>query len=210
MGLKWLARVVLLYLLTCAILATSSALFTIDCDSLRKRDARDVAVVLSGGLRGVRNWDTEPVSRPAAGAALFRLGIVSRLHLSGWSEVTTAPSMMDEVLTAGVPPNLVTVEDDAHSTLQNALFSLPYLPEDASLMIVTDAYHMLRARASFAWAGRPAAGCAAAQPPQRTKVKLHVMIRETAAWAINVPRAIMWSAARLVGLDKYLPQGFLA
>jgi uncharacterized SAM-binding protein YcdF (DUF218 family) len=210
MGIRWLFRGAIFYLLLCATLATSSALFTTDCDALRLRDSRDVAVVLSGGLRGVRNWGTEPVSRPVTGAALLQRGVVSALHLTGASGDANTATIVQEAIDAGVPESALTFEADAHSTLQNALFSRPFLPKDATLILVTDDYHVLRARAAFAWAGRPAAGCAAALPPRSATRKLERMARETAAWAINIPRAAVWSLARALGLDDHLPEQFLA
>lgn len=198
------------YVLVCAGLTTASALFAPDCDSFRRAQAQDIGVVLGGSLHGSRNWSDAQVGRPRTAIAMYQRSLVRQLHMTGKPAQTLQFDDADIALKAGVPADKVTFETKSRSTLQNALFSLPYLPKDRSIVLITDDYHVLRAQAAFAWAGRPATGCAATMPPRPTRRKLQHLSRETAAWAVNIPRAGIWFLGRMLGLEQHMPEVLLS
>jgi uncharacterized SAM-binding protein YcdF (DUF218 family) len=59
--------------------------------------------------------------------------------------------MRDSLRLEGVPDSMIWSEEKSHSTYQNALYSAQILREKGihRIVLVTEAYHMLRAEKSF-------------------------------------------------------------
>lgn len=147
---KWLLRGVLIYGTLCLSLAVGSTMFTRDCSIIRT--PYDVAIVLGGGLDTLHFVRDQKLGRVDAAVALYARDRITRLHLSGGGDdhtSSTARALARIAMDSGVPEIAITQETQSLSTLQNALFSLPDLPEDASLLIVTEGYHAWRSWASF-------------------------------------------------------------
>ncbi|MGP6088857.1 YdcF family protein [Antarctobacter jejuensis] len=209
-GLRIL-RGLVLYLSLCFALTVGSILLTRDC--LVMDEAFDIAVILGGGREGEAHVLEHGTGRIHTGVVLYQNGVAPVLHLTGGGDPKThkssAEGMAGIARDKGVPDSALRIETESFSTLQNVLFSLPDLPQDARLLLVTESYHAWRAWASFAWGGRPAPVCASQKPGRTTKSKAWVVVRETGSWAVNIPRAAIWSAAQLLGLEASLPKTFL-
>ncbi|WP_323769191.1 YdcF family protein [Antarctobacter sp.] len=208
--LVWFLKGTALYTALCLLLTTGSTLLTRDCSEVDT--IYDIAVVLGGGTEHLKRVQAEESGRIHAGITLYDRAKVSRLHLTGGppDKATSNALLLAKIARAeGIPDTDLKLETGSLSTLQNALFSRPDLPVDARLILVTEAYHGWRARASFAWSGRPADVCASRDPGRTPFQQAKVLARETAAWGVNIPRAALWSLAQLVGLGDRMPTALL-
>ncbi|SMX48379.1 YdcF family protein [Maliponia aquimaris] len=172
----------------------------------------DIAVVLGGGSEADRRTQRERTGRIHAATRLYHEGKVAHLHLTGGGpdgRSANAALLARLARDEGVPDDRLSLESRSLSTLQNALFSRPDLPPGARLLIVTEAFHGWRARASFAWAGLPAEVCASSAPWRPIYLRPLVPLRETAAWGVNILRAGLWLTAETLGLEQRLPQALL-
>ncbi|KUF12365.1 hypothetical protein AVJ23_01130 [Pseudoponticoccus marisrubri] len=203
-------RAALAFLLLCLLLPTLSRFVTPPCTD-RERPV-EIAVVLGGGA-SARGLGPDTASRVDAGVALFDRGLARHLHMTGGGTaqdgLTIGAAMAQRAIAAGVPPAQVSWEGASQSTLENALFSRPALPAGEKRILVTESFHSLRAAASFAWAGRPGAICAAPAARRSARGWLWTRTRETLAWGWNLPRALVWSAAAVTGLQDALPETWL-
>lgn len=210
-GLIWGLKALTIYLAFCLAMVVGSVLLTRDCWVVAQ--TYDIGVVLSGGQDGEDHVLDHETGRIHSGLYLFEKGLVSRLHLSGGGDPvkdkSRAIALAKIARDQGVPDTALTLETTSRSTLQNVLFSRPALPQDASVVLVTEPYHAWRAWASFAWGGRPATVCASPNPGRRTDQKIKIVVRETGSWAFNIPRAGIWSLAQLFGVEDRLGAGFL-
>lgn len=203
-------RFALAYVTLCVLLTAISQLALPACSTMTT--PRDVAIVLGGGSAPDR-LTPDTTMRVAAGVELYRNGRVNRLHMTcGNTHPGTRPGrlMAEAAIRAGVPPTAVTWEGQSLSTLQNALFSRPDLPRGETRFVVTEPFHALRGAASLAWAGRPAAVCTTSATSGTPTRKAKVLLREVAAWAVNIPRALAFSLASVLGLGGVFPDILLA
>ena len=210
--MRRLAALATLYVGLCAILATCSTFLVPGCDTMRTE--RTVGVVLGGASVGRDRLAEDSTRRIDTAIALYQRGVITRIMMTGSGGGPDQPSvaalMRDRAEAAGIPLALLSVEEASRSTLENALNSRVGLPHGESRVIVTSGYHALRGAASFLWAGRPGAFCAAPTPPERPmKAHLYVFVYETAAWGYNFPRALVWLGASALGVQASLPEGFL-
>jgi len=114
----------------------------------------EVGVVL--GARVLPGGVPSPALRARIEKAvdLYHRGLVSRLLFSG-GVGTHPPSeaqvMRDVAVRLGVPPEACLLEEQSHSTEQNARFSTRLLRELGvqRVVVVSDPYHLLRARQYF-------------------------------------------------------------
>ncbi|MEM6620224.1 MAG: YdcF family protein [Pseudomonadota bacterium] len=161
-------------------------------------------VVLGGGMDPDGRLHRSSTTRVDAGVALWRAGVADRLHFSGGARdlVSAGERMAARARAAGVPVNAITTERQSQSTLQNALFSRPTL-RDASIILVTEKFHLPRAWASFQAMGlRPVAWAAA--PPARATLasRTRVTLRESLAVWFNLGRWGLWRAAGALGVKN--------
>ncbi|MDE3028707.1 MAG: YdcF family protein [Paracoccaceae bacterium] len=114
-------------------------------------------IVISGPY--VPDGPSETRARVTRGVALWRAGAAPQLVLSGNiygpRGEDIANVMRDQALAAGVPPSAIRLEPRATSTLQNALFTADMLgaAKAAPVIVISNRYHLMRAWASFRWAG---------------------------------------------------------
>jgi uncharacterized SAM-binding protein YcdF (DUF218 family) len=127
-------------------------------------------------------------------ATLWREGAAPLLLLSGggegpWPE---AQAMRDLAIAAGVPEPSLLVEATSRNTVENAVFSARLLRERGlgRVVVVTDAYHLLRARLLFRAAGLEVA--AASAPPPNYPRDVVMYVRE----AVAIPRSLLRLAVR--------------
>jgi uncharacterized SAM-binding protein YcdF (DUF218 family) len=174
---------------------------------------RDAALVLGAGVNKDGSLSADTAVRVDAAVALYERGLVQRVHLSGGGMVggvTIGERMGERARQQGLPEAAVTWEGQSQSTLQNALFSLPMLPAEDRLIVVTEPYHALRGAASLAWAGRPAAACGSARGLQGGHDWLRDNLRESAAWGLNILRGGAYLLAAALGQTARLPGWVLA
>ncbi|WP_421904389.1 YdcF family protein [Mameliella sp.] len=208
--LRWLVRAAVIYSLACVALTLGSLLLTPACSTVEQ--PYDIAVVLGGGDELRKAVQEAETGRVHSAVRLYRRGLVQHLHLTGGGpdgRSSNAPLLARLARDKGLPDTVLSTEARSLSTLQNALFSRPYLPSEADLILVTEAFHAWRAKASFVWAGRPAAICASPEPGRRLPHRTLHLVREVAAWGANILRAGAWSIGRAMGLETRLPQFLL-
>lgn len=110
----------------------------------------------------------------------------------------------------GLPDAAILVETASDSTLQNALFSLPLLPDATDIIIVTEAFHLPRSAASFHWAawsqGRPLTTTLIPSEPVRRnaqsgRIEWRMLTRESLAIWFNLARAAVYTVAPAPSID---------
>jgi uncharacterized SAM-binding protein YcdF (DUF218 family) len=140
---------------------------------------------------------------------LFDAGLAPVIIFSGGIARPTGPSAGAQMgrfaMTRGVPQDGVFAEGLAQSTLQNALFSLPLIPNAERIIIVTEAFHLPRSWASFRWAqwelGHPAKSFTLVMSedvrrnPLTGDVRWNMLVRESLAIWFNAVRAAAYSVA---------------
>jgi uncharacterized SAM-binding protein YcdF (DUF218 family) len=199
--LRRLLEILLVLMLTAGAVTASAVWFALH----PPRGLAETIVVLGGGAAADRlARDTE--ARVRAGVALYEARRAPRLLFSGATPGDASPSAAERMqalaISLGVPAEATAVEGRSHSTLQNALFSREALgPEaDRPVILVSDGYHLARARASFRWAGFPDVSVAAATPfgDLPLPAQLRAVAREALAWWFNLARALAYWAMGLV------------
>jgi uncharacterized SAM-binding protein YcdF (DUF218 family) len=188
-----------------------SPIVTSSCEDLDR--TFDIAVVMGGGATQDGLTDTS-MRRIVEAVRLYQAGNVRAIHATGYGpngavHESEASAMRSVALAAGVPAEHISIEDRSRSTLENARFSVPLLPADATLLIVTDRFHTLRSAASFAWAGRLAPFCAVPNAEDSGEETRRRMKYEVLAWGLNIARAGGFSLASLLGQSGRLPDWFL-
>lgn len=110
----------------------------------------DVAIVL--GAKVLPDGSPSPAlaRRVAHAVALARAGTVGTLLMSGGPvrhAVPEAQVMRDLALGAGLPPEMVHIEERSFSTITNARFTAPMVAAQGwrRVLVVTDSYHLPRA-----------------------------------------------------------------
>jgi uncharacterized SAM-binding protein YcdF (DUF218 family) len=157
--------------------------FAIEKRALERRDA---IVVLGAVLRRDR-LSAILRERVAVAAMLFAAGAGSRIittgGVTGESTRSEAEALAEGLVAAGVPREVITVEDRAQTTDENARFTAEILGR-ARVWIVTQPFHARRAEYLFqragldAWAWHVADSLEYREP--RRAVRWYV--REYAAW----------------------------
>jgi uncharacterized SAM-binding protein YcdF (DUF218 family) len=213
-ALRRLALALLLLIAASAAVVTASALWLAGASP---PGPATVIIVLGGEMNDDNTLAPDTSGRVEAGVALFDDGLAPRIHFTGGVARRSRPGagtqMQALAIALGVPPQATSAESASRSTLQNALMSRPVLGPlaDGPVVLVSDGYHLLRARASFRWAGYGPVGLAAASalgaPPPAEQVG-HVA-RETLAWWFNLARVGAWEAAALVRGPDAVPIDFL-
>lgn len=97
------------------------------------------AIILLGG---------EPLARPMETARLYRMGVASRIYVSGIGDAARNRQIL---LSSGVPVQAITMEAKATTTYTNATLLKPLLAASnvRSALLVTSPFHMRRALATF-------------------------------------------------------------
>jgi uncharacterized SAM-binding protein YcdF (DUF218 family) len=152
----------------------------------------DVIVVLGCAMRGDAA-SPALARRMDCAITLFRRGVAPRLLLSGGGgrRRSEAAAMRDLALAGGVPAAAILTETASRNTYENATFTARLMRDHgiASLVLVSEAYHLPRARLLFRAAGL--AISAVAHPPPRG------LLREWSLW-LRECVALIVSLARLL------------
>ena len=151
----------------------------------------DAIVVLGARLRPDGTPGQALARRIAAGVALYRQGAASLLLLSGGGERhrAEAQAMAEAALAAGVPAAALLVEAESANTVENAFLSAALLRQRGlgAVLLVTERYHLFRARLLFRRAGLVVVDVVA--PPADWRQDWPMWLRE----AVALPRSL-WRA----------------
>ena len=123
---------------------------------VRGMQKADVIVCLGAGMDDSGLLDRAALTRVDRCVQLFEAGLAPVIIFSGGTAREGGPSAGGQMAlyaqSLGVPEEFTIIESRAHSTLQNALFSLELAPVAQDFIIVTEAFHLPRSWASFHWA----------------------------------------------------------
>lgn len=120
-------------------------------EAIDQAQPADVVIVLGSGLRRNGRPGDALYRRSVWGANLYNDGLVEAIICTGGVGNVKIRSEADacrEVLEAqGVPSTAIILEDQSHSTEENALFSRQIMQDRGfnEAILVTDSFHMFRA-----------------------------------------------------------------
>lgn len=167
----------------------------------------DAILCLGAGVNGAGRIDAASQKRAETCAGLARGGAAPVVIFTGGPARPGTPSaaagMAQAAERAGLGQARALLEQSAHSTLQNALFSLALLPPEARLILVSEAFHLPRAWASFRVMG---AGDVALYPSERLRrtsdgrYALGMLTRESLALWFNAARFAAWRLGGMAGV----------
>lgn len=153
--------------------------------------AADAVVVLGCALRGGLP-SPALVRRVERGIALLRCGAAPLLVLSGGgAPLSEAAAMRDLALAQGVGAEALLLEPRSRNTFENARETARLLQGSGlgRVVLVSDRYHLPRARLLFRAAGLAVAGCDG--PPPRGLIReWPLYLREAAAFMRLLPRLL--------------------
>jgi uncharacterized SAM-binding protein YcdF (DUF218 family) len=153
----------------------------------------DAIVVLGARLRPDGTPGPALSRRIATGVALYREGAAPLLLLSGGGERhrAEAQAMAEAALAEGVPRGALLVETESANTVENAFLSAALLKRRGlrAVLLVSERYHLFRARLLFRRAGLVVVGSVA--PPAALSEDWPMWLRE----AVALPRSL-WRAQR--------------
>lgn len=176
----------------------SGLAFVVDRFGQRERAVpADVLVVLGARVLPGGEPSAALRARVEKAVALYRQGLAPRLLFSGGEGVhppSEARVMLELALGLGVPSEACLLEERSHSTEQNARFSSELLRSLGArrVVVVSDPYHLLRARQYFRLHGFEVATSPAflSERNQRAVDRLYWTVREAAALLVH-PRVLL-------------------
>lgn len=203
--IRWLRRFawagVLIYLLTLgAVIWQTNLAFERDGNGASLPTGGGVAIVLGSGVEGDGMLDYAARRRVRLGVQLLQEGKVDHLLMTGgklrYRTGTAAGAMAAFAQSLGVPAARILTEARSRTTFENLLCSKAIIAEQGLTrpVIVTDAFHLPRARA-LAWAiGLEHDGGAAVASPVfvRQEIGWRSPLREALSWWLNVARVGLW------------------
>lgn len=170
--------------------------------------AAEAIVVLGAALDAAGRPSPALRRRTLRGAALHAAGAAPLLVLSGGGvgPRPEAAVMAEIAREAGVPPASLLLEERSADTFENALMTGALLRPRriARVILVSDGYHLPRARFLFRLAGLAVVGTASAPPPP-WPARLPLVIRESAAFAKSLVLAAFGAQKR--ARNKLLSEG---
>lgn len=196
--IRWIFAIAVLTVWTALIgTALYVALFTAPEDP----PTGDVIVVLGGDANPDGGLNAQTSQRVSTAVALYEAEAAVQVVMTGGDGV--ADAMRDMAVAAGIPPEVIFVENASRSTLQNALFTadIEELEKDAAILLVTHKYHLPRANASFRWAGFTDVTNVAANPEEGIEFN-QGLLWEAVKWPYNILRAGAASAALAGGVPR--------
>jgi len=169
----------------------------------------DAVLVLGGGVDGDGVLGYSSRRRVAAAVALLVRGKTRFLVFSGGEgsfhrEVPAGDLMRTYAISIGAPADALIVEPSASTTFENLRFGLDIARQRGftRLAILTDAYHLERARwlARFLGAGDAQLVAVAGLERDGLGDRTWSILREALAWWLNLAKVAGWEALSLAGL----------
>jgi len=170
----------------------------------------DAILVLGGGIDGDWVLGYSSRRRVAVAVALLRAGRARALIFSGgpdWAArgQTAAEQMRAHAIGLGAPPGALLIESHAASTFENLRFGFALAERQGfeSLAILTDAFHLERARALSSYFGHADIGLAAVRGLEYDGIANRVwsIVREALAWWLNLAKVAGWEVLAATGMD---------
>ncbi len=169
----------------------------------------DAILVLGGGVDGDWVLGYSSRRRVAGAVALLRAGRARNLILTGgpdWvrPDFTAAKLMRDHAIALGAAPEVLFIEDRSSSTFENLRFgfALASLRGFDRLAILTDAFHLERARVLSGYFGHPDVALAAVPGLEFDGIANRVwsILREALAWWFNLAKVGGWEVLAAAGM----------
>ncbi|WP_052245239.1 YdcF family protein [Halocynthiibacter namhaensis] len=187
-----------------------------DISEPREFTQADVIMVFGAGMDADGTLHQSTILRVEKGVALYNQGTAPQMHMSGGMARAGGPSagdqMRDLAVSLGVPRDAITSETRSLSTLQNALFSLPDLPQTGRIIAVSEGFHLPRVWASLKWAGwndgrsfdiaLANSELFRSTSPHLTWPQGKMVWREVLATGFNSLRVIAWQSGKLFGAEN--------
>ena len=171
----------------------------------------DAILVLGGGVDGDGVLGYSSRRRVAGAVRLLRSGRAEWLIFSGATgrnhrAVPAARLMRAHAITLGAPPEALIVEAGSASTFENLRFGFALAGQRGfdRLAILTDAFHLERARVLAGYFGRPDAGLIAVPGLDREGDvnRAWAILREALAWWYNLAKIAGWELLAAAGFDE--------
>ena len=171
------------------------------------------AILCLGGGMSLTGWERPgPAStrRARSCAELYRAGVAPVVLFTGYGHhrSSAAAAMARVAMADGLPETAVILEEEARSTLQNAAFSLPLLPEGTErVVIVTDGFHLPRSWLIFRVLGAPemalypARSIYTSDDRPGTRNRVEWLLRESLAIWANLARLGLFLGAGALGVE---------
>jgi uncharacterized SAM-binding protein YcdF (DUF218 family) len=140
-------------------------------------------------------------------AALHTAGIAPVVVFTGAGNdtVSAAAAMASVAREAGMPPEAILVEPEAHSTIQNAAFGTAMLdPAPDRVILVSDAFHLPRAWVIFRVLGDAEPGLYATGDTGSVPLSTRVgwSLREAVVIWVNAGRLAVYGLAGAMSVDR--------
>ncbi|MEM7211343.1 MAG: YdcF family protein [Pseudomonadota bacterium] len=170
----------------------------------------DVAIVLGGGAKPDAIIDFTTRQRVRIGAYHLAQGNARHLIMTGGpmrgTDQTAAALMRDFAVGIGADGTKILLEEGARTTFENLRLSFEMMDANgwATFAIVSDDYHLARARELARFMGREPSGLGASRGLfyEPTPMQILITLRETAAWGYNLYKAAAWWVLELVGVSE--------
>ena len=167
----------------------------------------DVVIVLGGGTKPDLILDFATRQRVRMGAAHLTQGNADWLIMTGGPmgnlDLTAASVMRDFAVEIGAPAQQIILEEQSRTTFENLRLAFEIMDARGlkSFAIVSDDYHLARARELARFMGREPSGLGAARSFYFAPRAMQIVItlRETAAWGYNLYKAAAWWLLGLLG-----------
>jgi uncharacterized SAM-binding protein YcdF (DUF218 family) len=170
----------------------------------------DAVLVLGGGVDPDDVLGYSSRRRVAAAVVLLEQGRTHRLIFLGGAtqiprRIPAGELMRDHALALGAPAEALLVEARSRTTFENLRFGFAIAEEREfrDLALLTDAFHVERARWLAAYFGRPEIGLVAATGFDRESVVVRVwsIVREALAWWLNLVKVAAWELMAAASVD---------
>ncbi|HGL6720730.1 YdcF family protein [Burkholderia contaminans] len=169
----------------------------------------DVAVIFGNALDATGAPKPVLAARLDVGVRCYRTGQCPAFLVSGAIDgpgLNEATAMRDYLVARGVPADRIAVDDQGDNTLATAQHTLAYLQAHrvSRVLIVSQFYHLARARLAFERVGIARANISAAYPARFQLRDIYSSWREVPAYAVYAVRLWVNPDARPVSFRPML------
>ena len=170
----------------------------------------DVAIVLGGGTKPDLILDFTTRQRVRMGVLHLMEGNTGMLIVTGGPmkglDLTAASVMRDFALELAAPAEKILLEERSRTTLENLRFSFQIMDEHGleTFAIISDDYHLARARELARVLGREPSGLGASRGMyfEPRPMQIAITLRETMAWGYNLYKAATLWTLGLMGYSE--------